>query len=110
MSNHIYNSFFDSTKYSILTHLRTGNVFYDTIITTMCISLFTYFFNKMYDINHMKFLSSIYSLFYKKNSNTEKTKFIKKSKMSSNYEIFKKYNSTEIESRSLCNNYEKTKH
>jgi hypothetical protein len=47
--------------------------------------------------------------FYKKNSNTEKTKFIKKSKMSSNYEIFKKYNSTEIESRSLCNNYEKYK-
>ncbi len=47
--------------------------------------------------------------FYKKNSNTEKTKFIKKKYMSSNYEIFKKYNSTEIESRSLCNNYDKTK-
>ncbi len=47
--------------------------------------------------------------FYKKNSDTEKTKFIKKSKISSNYEIFKKYNSqynsTEIESTSLCNNY-----
>ncbi len=47
--------------------------------------------------------------FYKKNSNTEKTKFIKKKYMSSNYEIFKKYNSTEIESRSLCNNYDKYK-
>ncbi len=51
--------------------------------------------------------------FLKKNSNTEKTKFIKKSNISSNYEIFKKYNSqynsTEIESRSLCNNYDKYK-
>jgi ATP-dependent Zn protease len=63
----IYDTFFDSAKYSILTRFRTGNVFYDTIITTTCISLFTYFFNKMYDINHMKFISFIYSLFYKKN-------------------------------------------
>ena len=51
--------------------------------------------------------------FCKKNSDTEKTKFIKKSNISSNYEIFKKYNSqynsTEIESRSLCNNYDKYK-
>lgn len=63
----ILDVFFDSTKYSILTQLRTGNVLYDTIITTTVISLFTYFFNYMYDIKHMKFLSSIYSLFYKKN-------------------------------------------
>ncbi len=51
--------------------------------------------------------------FCKKNSDTEKTKFIKKPNLSSNYEIFKKYNSqynsTEIESRSLCNNYDKYK-
>ena len=65
--NKILDVFFDSTKYSILTQLRTGNVFYDTIITTAIISLFTYFFNHMYDIKHMKILSSIYSLFYKKN-------------------------------------------
>lgn len=47
--------------------------------------------------------------FYKKNSNTEKTKFIKKSNISSlsNYQIFKKYNSTEIEKESLKNNYDK---
>ena len=59
--------FFDSTKYSILTQMRTGNVFYDTIITTAFISIFTYFFNKLYDINHMKIVGFMYSLFYKKN-------------------------------------------
>jgi hypothetical protein len=45
--------------------------------------------------------------FSKKKSNTEKTKFIKKSKISSNYEIFKKYNTTEIKKETLNNNYNK---
>ena len=63
----LHNILFDSTKYSILTQMRTGNVFYDTIITTAFISILTYLFNKVYDINHMKILGLIYSLFYKKN-------------------------------------------
>ena len=62
----LHNILFDSTKYSILTQMRTGNVFYDTIITTAFISILTYLFNKVYDINHMKILGLIYSLFYKK--------------------------------------------
>ena len=47
--------------------------------------------------------------FSKKKSNTEKTKFIKKSKKSNNYEIFKKYNSTEteIKTETLNNNSDK---
>ena len=65
--NKILDVLFDSTKYSILTQTRTGNVFYDTLITTAIISLFTFFFNKMCDIKHMKVLNTIYSLFYKKN-------------------------------------------
>jgi hypothetical protein len=65
--NKILDILFDSTKYSILTQTRTGNVFYDTLITTAIISLFTFFFNKMCDIKHMKVLNTIYSLFYKKN-------------------------------------------
>ena len=63
----ILDVFFDSTKYSILTQLRTGNVLYDTLITTAVISLFTYLFNHIYDIKNIRFLTSIYSLFYKKN-------------------------------------------
>jgi hypothetical protein len=65
--NKIFDTFFDSAKYTILTQMRTGNVFYDTLITTAFISLFTYVFNKFCDIKHMKLLNSIYSLFYKKN-------------------------------------------
>ena len=63
----ILDVFFDSTKYSILTQLRTGNVLYDTLITTAVISLFTYFYNYIYEIKGIKFLNSIISLFYKKN-------------------------------------------
>ena len=65
--NKIFDTFFDSAKYTILTQMRTGNVFYDTLITTAFISLFTYVFNKFCDIKHMKLLNSIYYLFYKKN-------------------------------------------
>ena len=65
--NKILDVFFDSTKYSILTQMRTGNVFYDTLITTAIISIFTYFYNYIYEIKGIKFLNSIISLFYKKN-------------------------------------------
>jgi DNA replication protein DnaC len=65
--NKIFDVFFDSTKYSILTQTRTGNVFYDTLITTAIISIFTYLYNYIYEIKGIKFLNSIISLFYKKN-------------------------------------------
>ena len=65
--NNIYDTFSESAKYSIFTRFRTGNVFYDTIITTTCISLFTYFFNKIYDVKPGIFLNYILNIFYKKN-------------------------------------------
>jgi len=63
----LYGIFFDSIKYTILSHLRTGNIIIDTISTTIIISTIGVLLNYLYSIKKTRIFNNIKSVFYKRN-------------------------------------------